>query len=130
MCICFFSVFSPWLKWLPVRVTWLPCCNLCLCKWSPGWSPVPVYHSWEIFAHTTKVSHHICTLFLACPLPWTGHLVVRQEQARSPHWVFIHVCLFVKIKVSNALQTCISWLYFRPGWFFLHRGSVPLDFFR
>ena len=36
-------------------------------------------------AHTTKVSHHVCTSFLACPLPWMGHLVVRQEQAGSPH---------------------------------------------
>ena len=26
-----------------------------------------------------KVSHHVCTWFLVCPLPWMGHLVVRQE---------------------------------------------------
>ena len=39
----------------------------------------------EIFIHITKVSHHVCALFLACPLPWMGHLVVGQEQARSPH---------------------------------------------
>ena len=26
--------------------------------------------------HTTKVSHYVCALFLACPLPWMGHLVV------------------------------------------------------
>ena len=73
------------------------------CQWSPGWSPRWLHHYisclfqqlpgwllclciiWGDLVHTTKVSHHVCTLFLACPLPWMGHLVVRQEQARSPH---------------------------------------------
>ena len=39
---------------------------------------VPVCHLGDL-VHTIKVSCHVCTWFLACLLPWMGHLVVRQE---------------------------------------------------
>ena len=46
--------------------------------WSPGWS-LCLCIAWGDLVHTIKVSHHVCTWFFACLLPWMGHLVVRQE---------------------------------------------------
>ena len=51
---------------------------LCLFWWLLGWS-LCLCVTWGDLVHTIKLSHHVCTWFLACPLPWTGHLVVRQE---------------------------------------------------
>ena len=56
----------------------------CLLWWSLGWL-LCLCITWGDLVHTIKLSHHVCTWFLAGPLPWMGHLVVRQEQARSPH---------------------------------------------
>ena len=38
-----------------------------------------LYVAWGDLIHTTKVSHHVCAGFLACLLPWIGHMVARQE---------------------------------------------------
>ena len=72
------------LRWLPVLADQSHCTISCLLWWLPGWL-LCLCVTWGDFVHATKVSHHVCALFLACPLPWMGHLVVRQEQARSPH---------------------------------------------
>ena len=77
------------LCWLPVLAGWSHCTISCLLWWLPGWSLCLCIMGGDL-VHTTKVSHNVCALFLACPLPWMGHLVVRQEQARS-HWVYIYV---------------------------------------
>ena len=80
-----FIVFYPSvLCWLPVLADQSHCTISCLLWWSPGWLLCLCITRGDL-VHTTEVGHYVCTWFLACPLPWTGHLVVRQEQARSPH---------------------------------------------
>ena len=92
-----------------------PCYVLCLFWWLPGWS-LCLCVTGEDLVHTTKVNHHVYTLFLAYPLPWTGHLMVGQEQAGSPLYVHNYEYVFCKqIKVNNTLQTCMSQLYFSLG---------------
>ena len=89
---------------------------------------VPEHH-WGDLAHTTMS----CTLFLACPLPWMGHLVVRTGIGRVLLTGSLLVCVFCRINKSNcALQTCMSSLYFRVGvlfklelvWFWISSGNI------
>ena len=57
------SLVTYWSHWYISCVFW----------WSPVWS-LCMCITREDLANTTKVSHHVCALFLACPLPWMGHL--------------------------------------------------------
>ena len=52
------------LCWSPVLADWSHCTISCLLWWSPGWL-LCLCITWGDFVHATKVSHHVCTLFLA-----------------------------------------------------------------
>ena len=73
-----FLIFLCMLCWSPVLMAWSHCAILCLFQWLPVWLLCLCVIRGDL-VHTTKVSYHVCTSFLACPLPWMGHLVVRQE---------------------------------------------------